>query len=98
MERTADLIVVQKTIIDTFHKDHRTSLLKRLAVPKHVNEKLTGSVVGKGALRRSSTKVDSRLGRASLGMMLMSVHQEPPSKDVFRKEVSTVGFLISSDS
>ncbi len=47
MGKTADLTVVQKTIIDTLHKEGKpqTFMPKKLAVPalsKHVNRKLSG--------------------------------------------------------
>ncbi len=50
MEKTADLSVVQKTIIDTLHKVGRPQTLiakeagrSQSAVSKHVNRKLSGS-------------------------------------------------------
>ncbi len=48
MEKTADLTVVQKTIIDTLHKEEKTQTfitkeaVHRGAVSKHVNRKLSG--------------------------------------------------------
>ncbi len=40
MGKTADLTVVQKTIIDTLHKEGKPHILS--AVSKHVNRKLSG--------------------------------------------------------
>ncbi len=49
MEKTVDLTVVQKTIIDTLHKEDKPQLLiakeagcSQSAVSKHVNRKLSG--------------------------------------------------------
>ncbi len=49
MGKTADLTVVQKTIIDTLHKEGKTQTLfakeagcPQSAVSKHVNRKLSG--------------------------------------------------------
>ncbi len=49
MEKTADLTVVQKTIIDTLHKEVKTqtfiakeAVCSQSAVSKHVNRKLSG--------------------------------------------------------
>lgn len=47
------------------------------------------------ALRGLLRKVDSRTLQGS-GQKLVSVHQEPSHTDVFRKETTTVSFLISS--
>ncbi len=58
MGKTADLTVVQKTIIDTLHKEGKTQTFiakeagcSQSAVSKHVNRKLSGrkSVKGKDA-------------------------------------------------
>ncbi len=49
MEKTADLIVVQKTIIDTLHKESKSQIFiakeagcSQSAVSMHVNRKLSG--------------------------------------------------------
>ncbi len=49
MEKTADLTVVQKTIVDTLHKEDKPQTLiakeagcSQSAVSKHVNRKLSG--------------------------------------------------------
>lgn len=78
---------------------HRSALVKRLAVWKHISGKLTGrkkggkkSCTNKGStagLRGSSWNMESKAG-----LRLMWVHQEPPASEVFRKGAPTVAFLI----
>ncbi len=65
MEKTADLTVVQNTIIDTLHKEGKpqTFIAKEAgcsqsAVSKHVNRKLTGRK--KGGRKRCTTNRENR--------------------------------------
>ncbi len=65
MEKTADLTVVQKTIIDTLHKEDKpqTFIAKEAgcsqsAVSKHVNRKLSGRK--KGGRKRCTTNRENR--------------------------------------
>ncbi|KAI2650232.1 Transposable element Tc1 transposase [Labeo rohita] len=77
MGKTADLTVVQKTIIDTLHKEGKTQTFiakeagcSQSAVSKHVNRKLSGrkkcgrkrcTTERTAALRGLSSKIDSRI-------------------------------------
>ncbi len=87
MGKTADLTVVQKTIIDTLHKEGKpqTFIAKEAgcsqsAVSKHVNRKLSGR------------KIDSRIWVTFTrnGLRLGSRHQEPPHTDVSRNLATVV--------
>ncbi len=82
MGKTADLTVVQKTIIDTLHKEGKPQtfiakegwLFNRGAVSKHVNrkvewkEKMHNKTERTAALWGLSSKIDSRFGWTSQGM------------------------------
>ncbi len=87
MGKTADLTVVQKTIIDTLLKEGKpqTFITKEAgcsqsAVSKHVNRKLSE--------RKTfcSSKIDSRIcvNFTRNGLRLGSRHQEPPHTGVSR--------------
>ncbi|KAI2653813.1 Pantothenate kinase 1 [Labeo rohita] len=100
MGRTADLTVVQKTIIDILHKEGKpqTFIAKEAgcsqsAVSKHFNKKLSERKKEKdaqptrtAALRGLSSKIDSRIwvNFTRNGLRLGSRHQEPPHTDVSR--------------
>ncbi len=65
MGKTADLTVVQKTIIDTLHKEGKTqtfiakeAVCSQSAVSKHVNRKLSGGK--KCGRKRCSTDLENR--------------------------------------
>ncbi len=109
MGKTADLTVVQKTIIDTLHKEGKpqTFIAKEAgcsqsAVSKHVNRKLSGR---KKCGRKSCTT--NRENRSLMriwvnftrnGLRLGSRHQEPPHTDVSRNLATVVVFLLLSHS
>ncbi len=82
MRMTADLTVVQKTIIDTLHKEGKpqTCIAKEAgcsqsAVSKHVNRKLSERKTFCSRICVNVTRNVLRLG---------SRHQEPPHTDVSR--------------
>ncbi len=101
MGKTADLTVVQKTIIDTLHRESKpqTFIAKEAgcsqsAVSKHVNRKLSGRK--KSGRKRCTTNrenrslmriVDSRIwvNFTRNGLRLGSRHQESPHTDVFKE-------------
>ncbi len=65
MRKTADLTVVQKTIIDTLHKEGKTQTFiakeagcSQSAVSKHVNRKLSGRK--KRGRKRCTTNQENR--------------------------------------
>ncbi len=103
MGKTADLTVVQKTIIDTLHKKSKpqTFIAKEAgcsqsAVSKHINkvewkEKYAQPTERTTALWGLSSKIDSRIWMnfTRNGLKLGSRHQEPPHTDVSRN-LSTV--------
>ncbi len=111
MGKTADLTVVQKTIIDTLHKEGKpqTFIAKEAgcsqsAVSKHVNRKLSGrkkcgrkrcTTERTAALWGLSSKIDSRIW---VNLRLRSRHQEPPHTDVSRNLATVVVFLLLSHS
>ncbi len=97
MGKTAELTVVQKTVIDTFYKEGKpqTFIAKaagcsQSAVSKHVNRKLSGRK--KCGRKRCTTnreialssKIDSRIwvNFTRNGLRLGSRHQEAPHTDV----------------
>ncbi len=98
MRKTADLTVVQKTIIDTLHKEGKpqTFIAKEAgcsqsAVSKHVTRKLSGrKTCGRKRHptsrenRSLMSKIDSRIwvNFTRNGLRLGSRHQEPPHTDV----------------
>ncbi len=103
MEKIADLTVVQKTIIDTLHKEGKpqTFIAKEAgcsqsAVSKHVNRKLSGRK--KCGRKRCTTNRENRsLMRIvkqnqfkNLRLRLGSRHQEPPHTDVSRNLATVV--------
>ncbi len=87
MRKTADLTVVQKTIIDTLHKEGKpqTFIAKEAgcsqsAVSKHVNRKMSWRKKC-GRKRCTTNRENLRLG---------SRHQEPPHTDVSRNLATVV--------
>ncbi len=83
--KTADLTVVQKTIIDTLHKEGKLQTFtakeagcSQSAVSTHVN--------------RKSSKIDSRIwvNFTRNGLRLGSRHQEPPHTDMSRNLATVV--------
>ncbi len=94
MGKTADLTVVQKTIIDTLHKEGKPQTFidkeagcSQSAVSKHVNRKLSGRK--KCGRKRCTTKREPQLYEdcqaksiQEFGLRLGSRHQEPPHTDV----------------
>ncbi len=97
MGKTADLTVVQKTIIDILHKEGKpqTFIAKEAgcsqsAVSKHVNRKLSGRKKC-GRKRCTTSRENHSLMRivkqknfTRNGLRLGSRHQEPPHTDVSR--------------
>ncbi len=102
MGKTADLTVVQKTIIDTLQKEGKpqTSIAKEAgcslsAVSKHVNRKLSGRK--KCGRKRCTTNRENRslmiwiwVNFTRNGLRLGSRHQEPPHTDVSRNLATVV--------
>ncbi len=108
MGKTADLTVVQKTIIDTLHKEGKTQTFiakeagcSQSAVSKHVNRKLSGrKKCGRNRENRSLMRIVKQ-NRSRIwvnftrnGLRLGSRHQEPPHTDVSRN-LATVVLLLS---
>ncbi len=104
MGKTADLAMIQKTNIDTLHKEGKSQRVitercgcLQSAVLKHIKCKVDWKV-GKGAqatgmtasLRIQSSKADSNTWESFTrsGLKLESVHQESPRSDVFRKRAT----------
>ncbi len=112
MGTTADLTVVQKTIIDTLHKEGKpqTFIAKEAGCSKHVNkswaegksveEKDAQPTERTAALWGLSSKIDSRIwvNFTRNGLRLGSRHQEPPHTDVSRNLATVVVFLLLSHS
>ncbi len=108
MGKTADLTVVQKTIIDTLHKDTfiaKEAGCSQSAVSKHVNRKLSGRK--KCGRKRCTTNRENRSLQSKIdlriwvnftrnGLRLGSRHQEPPHTDVSRNLATVVVFLLLS--
>ncbi len=109
MGKTADLTVVQKTIIDILQKEGKpqTSIAKEAgcsqsAVSKHVNRKLSGRK--KCGRKRCATNCDNhslmRIVKQNRFKDLGELHkewtghQEPPHTDVSRN-LATVGYRIN---
>ncbi len=102
MRKTVDLTVVQKTIIDTLHKEGKpqTFIAKEAgcsqsAVSKHVNRELSGrKKCGRKRIDSwgLSSKIDSRIwvNFKKNGLKLGSRHQEPPHTDVSRNLATVV--------
>ncbi len=105
MGKTADLTVVQKTIIDTLHKEGKPQTFipkeagcSQSAVSKHVNRKLSGreKCVRKRCTtnreNRSLMRIDSRIWAnfTRNGLRLGSRHQEPPHTDLSRNLATIV--------
>ncbi len=91
MGKTADLTVVQKTIIDTLHKEGKpqTCIAKEAgcsqsAVSKHVNRKLSGRK--KCGRKRCTTNWETR----SFMRICKARYQEPPHTDVSRNSATVV--------
>ncbi len=83
MGKTADLTVVQKTIIDTLHKEGKpqTFIAKEAgcsqsAVSKHVNRKLSGRKKMHDQLREPQPYEDCQVNFTRNGLRLGSRHQE----------------------
>ena len=109
MGKTADLTVVQKTTIDTLHKEGKTQKViakeagcSQSSVSKQINR------VAKGRKRCGRKQCTSNRDNRTLerivkqftksGLQLESVLQEPPCTDVCKTWVSAVAFLVSSHS
>ncbi len=89
MGKTADLTVVQKTTIDTLHKEGKTQKViakeagcSQSSASKHINREAKGR---KRCGRKSGHKS---------GLQLESVLQEPLRTDVCKTWVSAVAFLV----
>ncbi len=113
MGKTADLTVVQKTTIDTLHKEGKTQKViakeagcSQSSVSKHINReakgrKRCGKAIGITAPWRGLwNKTHSKMwGRfTKSGLQLESVLQEPLRTEVCKTWVSAVAFLVSSHS
>ncbi len=113
MGKTADLTVVQKTIIDTLHKEGKpqTFIAKEAgcsqsAVSKHVNRKLSGRK--KCGRKRCTTNRENcslmRIVKQNRFKNLGELHKEwteagePPHTDVSRNLATVVVFLLLSHS
>ncbi len=112
MGKTADLTVVQKTTVDTLHKEGKTQKFiaketgcSQSSVSKHINRE------AKGRKRCGRKKCSSYRDNRTLerivkqnpfknvaGLLLESVLQEPLSTDVCKTWVSAVAFFVSSHS
>ncbi len=106
MGKTADLTVVQKTIIDTLHKEGKPQTLiakeagcSQSAVSKHLNRELSGRK--KCGRKRCTTSRENRSLMRIVkqnrfknftrnGLRLGSRHQEPPHTDVSRNLATVV--------
>ncbi len=84
MEKTADLVMIQRTIIDTLHKEGKSQrvITERVAVVH--KQRMTTS------LRILSSKAYSNTWKSFTrsGLRLESVHQESPRSDIFRKRAT----------
>ncbi len=113
MGKTADLTVVQKTTIDTLHKEGKTqkviakeagcsqsTLIERRREGKDVVEKSVQAIGITAPWRGLWNKTHSKMwGRfTKSGLQLESVLQEPLRTDVCKTCVSAVEFLVSSHS
>ncbi len=97
MGKTADLTVVQKTIIDTLHKEGKSQTFiakeagcSQSAVSKHVNRKLSGRKKMHDQLREPQPYDDCQVNFTRNGLRLGSRHQEPPHTDVSRNLATVV--------
>ncbi len=97
MGKTADLTVVQKTIIDTLHKEGKTQTFiakeagcSQSAVSKHVNRKLSVRKKMHDQLREPQPYEDCQVNFTRNGLRLGSRHQEPPHTDVSRNLATVV--------
>ncbi len=104
--KTADLTVVQKTIIDTLHKEGKPQTLiakeagcSQSAVSKHVNKKLSRrkkcgrKICTTNQENRCLMRIDKQNRFKNLtrnGLRLGSKHQEPPHTDVSRNLATVV--------
>ncbi len=102
MGKSADLTVVQKTIIDTLHKEGKKLAIYRVLYPsmlteswvewKSVEEKNAQPSERTAASWGLSSKIDSRIwvNFTRNGLRLGSRHQEPPHTDVSRNLATVV--------
>ncbi len=104
MGKTADLAMIQKTNIDTLHKEGKSQKVitercgcLQSAVSKHIKCKVIGIIwVGKGAqatgmtasLRIQSSKADSNTWESFTRSGLKLVHQESQRSDIFSKRAT----------
>ncbi len=113
MGKTADLTVVQKTTIDTLHKEGKTqkviakeagcsqsTLIERRREGKDVVEKSVQAIGITAPWRGLWNKTHSKMwGRfTKSGLQLETVLQEPLRTDVCKTWDSAVAFLVSSHS
>ncbi len=106
--KTADLTVVQKTTIDTLHKEGKTQKViakeagcsQRRREGKDVVEKSVQAIgitaPWRGLWNKTHLKMWGRFTKS--GLQLESVLQEPLRTDVCKTWVSAVAFLVSSHS
>ncbi len=105
MGKTADLTVVQLTIIESQTFIAKKAGCSQSAVSKHVNRKLSGRKNSQptertAALWGLSSKIDTRIwvNFTRNGLRLGSRHQEPRHTDVSRNLATVVVFLLLSHS
>ncbi len=112
MGKTADLTVVQKTTIDTLHKEGKTQKViakeagcSQSSVSKHINREAKGrksvQAIGitapwRGLWNKTHSKMWGRFTKS--GLQMESVLQEPLRTDVCKTWVSAFAFLVSSHS
>ncbi len=110
MGKTADLTVVQKTTIDTLHKEGKiqkviakealcpSTLIERRREGNYVVEKSVQAIgitaPWRGLWNKTHSKMWGRFTKS--GLQLESVLQEPLRTDVCKTWVSAVAFLVSS--
>ncbi len=84
MGKTADLTVVQKTIIDTLHKEGKPQTTESWVEGKSLEEKDAQPTERIAVLWGLSRKISSRIwvNFTRNGLRLRSRHQEPPHTDV----------------
>jgi len=102
MGNTADLAVVQKTIIDTLHKEGKSQRViterggcSRSAVSKHINAKLTGrKKLGRKMCtsNRDDSKLDNTV-KQSRFKHLGELHKERTEAGVSASRVTTLRHL-----
>ncbi len=86
MGKTANLTVVQKTIVDTLHKEGKPQTTESWVEGKSLEEKDAQPTERTAALWGLSSKINSRIwvNFTRNGLKLGSRHQEPPHTDVSR--------------